>query len=63
MYDPCLLVSDNQHSFGIVGMQTDDTLILANNKFSECEEVKLTFKAKPKKKLTLDNPLLFNAVS
>ena len=35
-YDPCLLYSSGP--FGIVGMQTDDTLILADNDFAGKEE-------------------------
>ena len=34
-YDPCLFISNSDSTcFGIVGMQTDDTLILANDEFS-----------------------------
>ena len=32
-YDPCLLYT-NHNGFGIVGLQTDDTLILANETFN-----------------------------
>lgn len=59
-YDPCLLITQTPGSFGLVGMQTDDTLILAEDSFAELEQQKLTFTAKPKEQLTLDNPLLFN---
>ena len=63
MYDPCLLITSLLEYFSIVGMQTDDTLMLCNTKFSQLEEDKLNktkFTAKPKEKLTIDNPLLFN---
>ena len=44
-------------------MQTDDTLILCNDKFSQLEETELQkagFTAKPKTELTINTPLLFN---
>lgn len=37
IYDPCLLYSSGLAS-SIVGMQTDDTLILADNDFASIEE-------------------------
>jgi hypothetical protein len=38
-YDPCLLHINEPHgSFGIVGLQTDDTLFLANNAFASEEQ-------------------------
>ncbi|KHJ36427.1 hypothetical protein EV44_g3709 [Erysiphe necator] len=58
-YDPCLLITEGD-ILGLVGMQTDDTLILGDNLFSELEERKLQFTAKPKQKLTRDKPLIFN---
>ncbi|KAI1002810.1 hypothetical protein K3495_g5393 [Podosphaera aphanis] len=58
-YDPCLLIS-TEDMFGLVGMQTDDTLILGEIRFSEKEEKRLKFNAKPKKQLFLDTPLQFN---
>ena len=36
-YDPCLLYT-NQNAFGIVGLQTDDTLFLANTAFAKAEQ-------------------------
>jgi hypothetical protein len=62
-YDPCLLVTTTEDGFGIVGMQTDDTIILADEPFSTLEENELLnakFIAKPKEKLTPDSPLIFN---
>jgi hypothetical protein len=39
-YDPCLLITSNG-SFGITGMQTDDTLIICFPEFSAKEEEKI----------------------
>ena len=44
-------------------MQTDDTIIICNNQFATLEQDELEkakFTAKPREKLTLDNPLMFN---
>lgn len=63
-YDPCLLITvNNPHSFGIVGMQTDDTLIFANNGFAAKEEEKILaaeLQAKPKDMLSSSRSLNFN---
>jgi hypothetical protein len=62
-YDPCLLITKSPERFGIVGMQTDDTLILCDDEFNQLEEDELKkakFTAKNKEQLTIDNPLLFN---
>lgn len=41
-YDPCLLyIRDNSSGFGIVGLQTDDTLFLADETFAMEEEKQL----------------------
>ena len=61
-YDPCLLISES-NKFGIVGMQTDDTLGLTDIPFSNLEEEELqkaAFAAKPKEILTIEKPLTFN---
>jgi hypothetical protein len=50
--------------FGIVGIQTNDIIILVDKRFSprEKEELKQAkYTAKPKKKLTAINLLLFNS--
>jgi hypothetical protein len=63
-FDPCLLIMSIASPFGIVGMQTDDTLILGDDDFSALEEselVKASFMAKPKQKLNSDKPLIFNS--
>ncbi|KDN66178.1 hypothetical protein CSUB01_04719 [Colletotrichum sublineola] len=63
-FDPCLLISTAENpNFGIVGMQTDDTIGLSDESFSarEVEELaKATFTAKEKQILSIDNPLAFN---
>jgi hypothetical protein len=41
-YNPCLLITNNNaDTFGIVGMQTDDTLILGTAVFLLLEEKKI----------------------
>jgi hypothetical protein len=60
-FDPCLLHCTGP--FGLVGLQTDDTLILASQEFADSEEDQLQkagFLAKPREKLTIDTPLKFN---
>jgi hypothetical protein len=62
-FDPCFLITTTKAPFGIVGMQTDDTIILGDDQFSALEEdelVKANLTAKPKAKLDLTTPLLFN---
>jgi hypothetical protein len=63
IYDLCLLITTTENGFGIVGMQTDDTIILADKPFSVLEENELLnakFIIKSKEKLTSDSPLIFN---
>ncbi len=62
-YDPCLLISTNKERFGIVAMQTDDTLGLSNDRFAILEDEELRkaqFTAKPKETLSTAKPLQFN---
>lgn len=63
-YDLCLLVSESADDhFGIVGMQTDDTLGLSDVNFVKKEDEELrraNFAVKPKEVLTTNNPLSFN---
>src|SRR5438045_1506009 len=40
-FDPCFLITTTGTPFGIVGMQTDHTIILADNQFSALEEDEL----------------------
>jgi hypothetical protein len=60
-YDPCLLQSNSP--FGIVGLQTDDTLFLADKTFADMEQSELhkaRFMAKEREQLTAKTPLKFN---
>jgi len=62
-YDPCLIYRSKTDHFGVVGLQTDDTLLLATAKFAEAEESNLQkahFSAKEREMLTVDKPLKFN---
>jgi hypothetical protein len=56
-YDPCLLYSNKP--FGIVGLQTNDTLFLADKTFANAEEnelYKAKLMAKEQKDLLLQHP-------
>jgi hypothetical protein len=60
-YDPCLLYSNRP--FGIVGLQTDDTLFVGDNDFAEQEQLQLQkakFLAKERERLTSAHDLKFN---
>jgi hypothetical protein len=62
-YDPCLLITTKKEAFGVVGMQTDNTLFLASDEFaaledSELQKAQLT--AKPRDKLSTASNLMFN---
>src|SRR6266571_9174464 len=62
-FNPCFLITTTGTPFGIVGMQTDNTIILGDNQFSALKEnklVKANLIAKPKEKLNSTTPLLFN---
>ncbi|KAI0398807.1 hypothetical protein F4802DRAFT_611360 [Xylaria palmicola] len=63
-YDPCLLYTYNSlNTFGITGMQTDDTLSFATLDFFVREEKELqraNFRAKPKETLSPDHLIEFN---
>ncbi|KAK1914279.1 hypothetical protein P3342_007525 [Pyrenophora teres f. teres] len=62
-YDPCLLITNGDADvFGIVGMQTDDTIMLGTPAFSSLEEKiqKAEFRSKPKSILTPETQLDFN---
>ena len=63
-YDPCLLITDEgPDTFGITGMQTDDTLSFVTDNFSVREEEALQaakFRAKAKTTLTETQPIEFN---
>jgi hypothetical protein len=62
-YDPCLLIITKKEAFGVVGMQTDDTLFLTSDEFaaledSELQKAQLT--TKPRDKLSVKSSLMFN---
>src|SRR6266567_1453686 len=62
-YDPCLLHLNNPTNFGIVGLQTDDTLLLANSTFAASEQEKIEkakFPTKEREQLTPEHPIKFN---
>jgi hypothetical protein len=63
IYDLYFLITTNKDIFGIVSIQTDNIIILANKRFLAREKEKLKqakYITKLKKKLTAINPLLFN---
>jgi hypothetical protein len=63
IYDPCLLIIITKRAFNIVGIQTDNTLILRSKEFDTIKDDKLTkakFSAKPKKLLSSETLLIFN---
>jgi hypothetical protein len=60
-YDPCLLY--NNKPFGIVGLQTDNTLFFVDKTFADTEENELNkakFMAKEQERLTVITLLKFN---
>jgi hypothetical protein len=62
-YDSCLLVTITENGFGIVKMQINDIIILADELFSTLEKNELLnakFIIKSKEKLTPDSLLIFN---
>ena len=62
-YDPCLLLLKISSSFGIIGMQTDDTLNLGEPVFIKKEQAKLIkagFKAKAAQILNTGSEGAFN---
>ena len=61
-YNLCLLYTP-LNSLGIVGLQTDDTLFLADQTFADAKETKLQeakFLAKLQEQLTEQTPIKFN---
>ena len=67
-FDPCLLYRNDSDTkkggcFGIVGVQTNDTLVTTNPPFIALEEVKIIaakLLCKPRKQLTPTDPISFN---
>ena len=63
IFNPYFLITTTGTLFRIIGMQTDDIIILRNNQFSALKEdelIKANFMAKLKEKLNLIILLLFN---
>jgi hypothetical protein len=61
-YDPCLLFT-KENNIGIIGLQTDDTLLLADKDFAAEEEKELQkvgFLTKEREELTATSPIKFN---
>ena len=58
-YDSYLLVTDNG-PLDIVGMQTDDTVILGDRRFNNRESQEITFKSKTKTELKKRTAITFN---
>ena len=62
-YNLCFLITTKKEVFSIVGMQTDDILILILEEFLVLEDNKLSkikFLIKFKEALALKTPLIFN---
>jgi hypothetical protein len=62
-YNPCLLIITTKTAFSVVGIQTNNTLILKSKEFNTIKDKKLTkakFSAKPKELLSLKTLLIFN---
>ena len=62
-YNPCFLIITKKGVFGLIGMQTNNTLILALEEFLVLKDNKLSkakFLAKPKEALAPETPLIFN---
>ena len=62
-FNPCFLITTTGTPFGIIGMQTDNTIILGDKQFSALKEdelVKTKLMVKPKERLDLITLLLFN---
>ena len=63
IYNLCFLIITKQEVFGLVGMQTDDILILALEEFSVLKDNELNkakFLIKLKEALTPETLLIFN---
>ena len=63
IYNPCFLITTKKEAFGLVGIQTDNTLILILEEFSVLEDnelSKIKLLIKPKEALTLKTLLIFN---
>jgi hypothetical protein len=64
IYNPCLLITLTNSVFGVVGIQTNNIIILGNKRFliqKEQELAQANYTTKPKEKLIVVIPLLFNS--
>ena len=62
-YDPCLLSTNQGDPFGMIALQTDDSLIVASEAFATAEEEaikKAGFATKDRQRLTIERPFQFN---
>ena len=62
-YDPCLLFANEGDYFGLVGLQTDDTLFVGTESFASAEDSELKkahLMSKDREQLTIGNPIKFN---
>ena len=63
IFNPCFLIITMGTSFRIIGIQTNNIIILRDDQFSALKEdelVKVNLITKPKKKLNLITLLFFN---
>jgi hypothetical protein len=63
-YNPCLFYSHSNPGFGLVGLQTNDTLFLGDQLFVTAKELQLKnarLMAKQQEKLIIKTPLKFNS--
>jgi len=59
-YDPCLLMTKIGSFFSVVGMQTNNTVILGDNIFNIRESDEIIFKCKEKIELKWGSSIIFN---
>ena len=62
-FDLCFLIITTGTPFGIISMQTDNTIILGDKQFSALKKdklIKANLITKPKEKLDSKTPLFFN---
>jgi hypothetical protein len=62
-YNPCLLIITEKETFGVISIQTDNTLFLGSEEFAAREDNELqkaNFSTKPRDKLLPTSNLIFN---
>ena len=63
LYNSCLLITTKKEAFGVVSMQTDNTLFLIFKEFAILKDSKLQkahLTVKPRDKLSTKSNLIFN---